>query len=59
MFAIFADHASIGSMLMINTGPQHGEAVGQYNIGGDPLYHASLSPAEYEALTARFGFHVL
>jgi hypothetical protein len=27
MFAIFADHASIGSVLMFNTGPQHGEAV--------------------------------
>jgi SAM-dependent methyltransferase len=57
MFATFADHASIGSVLMFNTGPQHGEAVGEYR--GDPLYHASLSPAEYEALTARFGFHVL
>jgi hypothetical protein len=42
---------------MFNTGPQHGEAVGEYR--GDPLYHASLSPAEYEALTTRFGFHVL
>jgi SAM-dependent methyltransferase len=57
MFAIFADHASIGAALMFNTGPQHGEGVGEYR--GDPLYHASLSPAEYEALAARFGFHVL
>jgi hypothetical protein len=23
---------------------------------GDPLYHASLSAAEYEALAGRFGF---
>ena len=51
MFAIFAEHASIGTVLMFNTGPQHGESVGEYR--GDPLYHASLSPAEYEALTAR------
>jgi len=57
MFAIFADHASVGTVLMFNTGPQHGEGVGEYR--GDPLYHASLSPAEYEVLTARFGFHVL
>jgi SAM-dependent methyltransferase len=57
MFAIFADHASVGTILMFNTGPQHGEGIGEY--GGDPLYHASLSPAEYEALTARFGFQVL
>jgi SAM-dependent methyltransferase len=57
MFAIFADHASVGAVLMFNTGPQHGEGAGEYR--GDPLYHASLSPAEYEALTARFGFNVL
>jgi 2-polyprenyl-3-methyl-5-hydroxy-6-metoxy-1,4-benzoquinol methylase len=57
MFAIFADHASVGAVLMFNTGPQHGEALGEY--GGDPLYHASLSPTEYEALTERFGFDVV
>jgi SAM-dependent methyltransferase len=57
MFAIFGDHGSIGAILMFNTGPQHGEAVGEYK--GDPLYHASLSPTEYEALIARFGFRVL
>ena len=26
---------------------------------GDPLYHASLSPAEYQALAAQFDFRVL
>jgi SAM-dependent methyltransferase len=57
MFAIFARHAAAGTILMFNTGPQHGEGMGEYR--GDPLYHASLSPAEYEALAARFGFHVL
>ena len=57
MFAIFADHASVGTVLMFNTGPQHGEAVGEYR--GDQLYHASLSPAEYVRLTARFGFQVV
>jgi SAM-dependent methyltransferase len=57
MFTIFGDHASIGAILMFNTGPQHGEAIGEYK--GDPLYHASLSPTEYEALIARFGFRVL
>jgi hypothetical protein len=35
---------------MFNTGPAHGEAIGQYR--GDPLYHASLAPSEYEALFA-------
>ena len=57
MFAVFAAHASIGTMLMFNTGPQHGEGIGEYR--GDPLYHASLSPDEYETLLARFGFRVL
>jgi len=57
MFMIFADHASVGTALMFNTGPQRGESVGVYR--GDPLYHASLSPAEYEALVAQFGFQVL
>ncbi|KJC60898.1 methyltransferase [Bradyrhizobium sp. LTSPM299] len=57
MFAIFAAHASAGTLLIFNTGPQHGEGIGEYR--GDPLYHASLSPAEYQALIARFGFRVL
>ena len=57
MFRIFADHAAVGVVLMFNTGPQHGEGVGEYK--GDPLYHASLSPDEYESLTAGFGFGVL
>jgi hypothetical protein len=57
MFAVFADHASDDAMLMFNTGPAHGEAIGQYR--GDPLYHASLAPSEYEALIGRFGFKVV
>jgi hypothetical protein len=57
LFAVFADHARVGTMLMFNTGPQHGEAIGDYR--GDPLYHASLSPADYRALAARSGFAVL
>lgn len=57
MFAIFADHAHAGTVLMFNTGPDHGEDVGEYR--GDPLYHASLSPAEYEGLAASLGFRVL
>ena len=57
MFPIFADHSSAGAVLMFNAGPQHGESIGQYK--GDPLYHASLAPAEYEALAGRFGFQVI
>lgn len=57
MFEVFADHASADAWLMFNTGPQHGEAIGNYR--GDPLYHASLSPAEYEALARASGFEVI
>jgi 2-polyprenyl-3-methyl-5-hydroxy-6-metoxy-1,4-benzoquinol methylase len=57
MFPIFAEHASPRAILMFNTGSQHGESAGEYK--GDPLYHASLSPNEYEALTERFGFRVI
>jgi len=57
MFAVFADHASSSAWLMFNTGPQHGEVIGEYR--GDPLYHASLSAAEYEALAAASGFEVV
>jgi hypothetical protein len=57
MFAVFADHTAVGAWLMFNTGPQHGESIGEYR--GDPLYHASLSAIEYESLLARFGFEVI
>jgi SAM-dependent methyltransferase len=54
---MFAAHASGGAWLMFNAGPRRGEAIGNYR--GDPLYHASLSPGEYEILINRFGFEVI
>ncbi|MBU6462522.1 MAG: class I SAM-dependent methyltransferase [Bradyrhizobium sp.] len=57
MFGIFAAHAAAGSILMFNAGPSHGEAIGAYR--GDPLYHASLDPSEYEALMAGAGFELI
>ena len=44
-------------MLMFNTGPQHGEAIGDYR--GDPLYHASLAPGEYQSLINQSGFETI
>jgi hypothetical protein len=44
-------------MLMFNAGPRRGEAIGNYK--GEPLYHASLDPAEYEALIKKSGFEVI
>src|SRR5215472_268326 len=57
MFAVFAEHASEGAILMFNTGPEHGEAIGSYR--GDPLYHASLAAAAYDDLLVRSGFQVI
>ena len=57
MFPIFRSHAAPKAALMINTGPQAGEAIGSYH--GEPLYHASLAPAEYRRLLGENGFEVL
>ncbi len=57
MFALFRAHAASGAPLMFTSGPKHGEAIGSFH--GDPLYHSSLSPSEYESLLATNGFKVL
>ena len=57
MFTVFAEHATDTAILMFNAGPSCGEVIGSYR--GDPLYHASLDPAEYEDLLAASGFGVI
>lgn len=57
MFPRFATHAVPGAPLMFTSGPSHGEAVGSYH--GEPLYHGSLDPSEYEQLLLENGFFVL
>jgi SAM-dependent methyltransferase len=57
MFPIFRGHAAPDAALMFTSGPAHGEAIGSF--GGEPLYHASLDPAEYRSLLDRNGFHVV
>jgi SAM-dependent methyltransferase len=57
MFAVFRAHAGAEAGLMFTSGPAHGEAMGEF--GGEPLYHASLSPDEYRALLAAYGFEVV
>jgi SAM-dependent methyltransferase len=54
MFPVFARHAGPRAALMFTSGPAQGEAIGSY--GGEPLYHASLDPAEYRDLLAGNGF---
>lgn len=57
MFPVFARHAAPGAALMFTSGPAHGVAMGTYR--GEPLFHASLDPAEYRALLAANGFAVV
>lgn len=57
MFPVFEKHAAAGAVLLFTTGPGHGESIGSYR--GGPLYHASLSAAEYRALLASHGFGVI
>ena len=57
MFEIFAAHAEPGAPLMFTSGWAHGETVGSWH--GEPLYHASLDPAEYRALLHANGFAVI
>ena len=57
MFPLFARHAAPGAPLMFTSGPAHGEALG--TLEGEPLYHASLSGAEYRALLSGNGFSVI
>lgn len=56
MFRRFASHAEPAAPLLFTSGPAEGEAIGSYC--GQPLYHASLGPAEYERLLASAGFEV-
>jgi len=57
MFEVFDRHANDGAPLLFNAGPAEGEAIGSYR--GDPLFHASLSAQEYQALLARHRFAIL
>jgi SAM-dependent methyltransferase len=57
MFPRFGALAGPGAALMFTSGHFEGEAMGEF--GGEPLYHASLAKAEYEALLAKNGFQVV
>lgn len=52
----FSSHAREGAPLMFTSGPADGVAIGSYRH--EPLYHASLGPAEYEQLLSASGFTV-
>ena len=57
MFAKFAALADSQAALMFTSGPSAGEAIGE--VGGMPIYHASLAPETYRELLAEAGFKVI
>ncbi len=57
MFAIFSRHAKPGAALMFTSGDEAGQRIGE--LGGDALYHASLSSEGYTALLKRHGFEIV
>lgn len=57
LFGVLAAHLEPGGVLMFTSGGLHGERIGAWR--GEPLYHGSLSPAEYRAALAGAGFVVL
>lgn len=56
MFARFRAHAKPGAPLMFTSGPEAGEAIGEWQ--GEPLYHGSLDPSDYRRLLDENGFAV-
>ncbi len=46
-----------GAALMFTSGPAQGEAMGR--LGDQPLFHASLAPADYRAVLHQNGFDVI
>ncbi|MDR6954458.1 SAM-dependent methyltransferase [Ancylobacter sp. 3268] len=57
MFPVFAAHAAPGAPLLFTAGPAEGDAIG--TLEGEPLYHASLDPAEYRARLDAAGFDLV
>ncbi len=52
-----AAHLAPNGALMLTVGPRAGEVIGQ--VEGEPIYHASLSPQEYEALLGELGLAII
>jgi hypothetical protein len=57
LFPRLARHGRSGTVLLFTSGWQSDESVG--NLRGEPLYHASLNPLEYQDLLGESGFEVV
>lgn len=53
----FAQHLAAAGALLLTVGPQAGETAG--SVGGEAVYHSSLSPAEYRRILAELGCTVV
>ena len=51
-----ARHLSPGGAILVTVGPDANEVTG--TVGGEPVYHASLSPAEYARLLEAAGLRL-
>lgn len=52
-----ASHLKPNGVLMVTVGPEAGEVTGR--VGDDPVYHSSLSLAEYQAVLDGLGLRIL
>lgn len=57
LLEVFARHLEPGGVLMFTSGDEDGERIGAWR--GEPLYHASLSTAEYRERLREAGFEVI
>lgn len=57
LFPVLARHLKPGGVLMFTSGHEDGERIGEWR--GEPLYHASLSTAEYRERLEADGFTIL
>lgn len=53
----FADHLKRGGALMLTTGTVEGEVFG--HVGGEMVYHSSLSPEEYRRILTDQGLSIV
>ena len=51
---LFANHLNPNGTLMLTIGHESGEVTG--TVAGQPVYHASLAPDEYQTILASLGF---
>ena len=57
MFKIFEEHSKPNAILLFTSGIDNGEVWS--NNGGENLYHASLSPTEYNTLLSQHNYQLL